>query len=90
MNALESHGKRHVRVIVHPVGAEVVSVRCLCDAVSKSLLCIRETQRTVLFYERTVDVVDILRALAVVEVRVEDHHGPAVHDEANLPPERTV
>jgi hypothetical protein len=77
-------------VIVHPVGAEVEYVRGLCDAGSKSLLCIRETQRTVLAYERTVDVVDILRTIAVLEVRMEDHHGPAVHDEANLPPERTV
>jgi hypothetical protein len=37
-----------------------------------------------------VDVVDVLGALTVGEVRVEDHNGPAVHDEANLLPEGTV
>jgi hypothetical protein len=77
-------------VIVHPVGAEFESVCGLRDAGTKSLLCIGETERTILAYERTVDVVDILRALAVGEVWMEDHHGPAMHDEANLPPERTV
>jgi hypothetical protein len=89
-NALESPGKRHVRVIVHPIGAEVESVSCLRDASTKSLLGILETQRAILAYERPVDVVDVLSELAVAERRVKDHHGASVYDKANLSPERTV
>ena len=76
-------------MIVHPIGAEVKSVSGLRDAGTKSLLGIRETQRTILAYKRTVDVVDVLGELAVGTSWVQDHHGTTMHDEANLPPERT-
>jgi hypothetical protein len=36
------------------------------------------------------DVVDVLGAVTVGEIRVQDHHSAAVYDEANLPPERTI
>ena len=90
LDALVSPGKRHVCMIVHPIGTEVELAGGLRDACTKSLLGILETQRAILAYERTVDVVDVLSELAVAERRVEDHNGAAVHDEANLPPERAV
>ena len=62
-------------MIIHPIGAEVKSESGLHDACTKSLLGIRVTQREVLAYERTVDVVDVLGVFAVREGRVQDGGG---------------
>jgi len=70
LDALESPGKRHVRVIVHPIGAEVKSVCGLRDAAPESLLGIREPECAILLHERAVDVVDVLCAFAVCERRM--------------------
>ena len=53
-------------------------------------MCIGKTERAILGYEGTVDVVDVLGALAVGEQEVEDRDGSAVHDEAHLAPEGAV
>ena len=90
MDALESQGKRYVGMIIHPIGAEVELACSFRDASPESLFGILETQRTILLRERTVDIVDVLCALPVRERRVQDHHSTAVHDEAYLPPKRTV
>lgn len=70
LDALESHGESYVCVVVHPIGAEVKHVGGLRDTTTKSLLGIRKTQCAILLYERAVDVVDVLCAVAVVERRV--------------------
>ena len=54
-------------MVVHPIGAETELASGLRDAGSESLLGVRETERSILGYERTVDVVDVLGALAVGE-----------------------
>jgi len=90
LDALESQRKYNVCMIIHPISAEVKSVCGLRDAAPESLLGIQDTQLMVLPYERAVDVVDVLCAVPVGERRVQDHHGAAVYDEANLSPERTV
>lgn len=90
LDALESPRERYVCVVVHPIGAEVKHVCGLRDTPTESLLGIRETQCSILLYERAVDVVDVLCAVAVLERRVQDHHSTTVHDEAYLPPERAV
>ena len=77
-------------MVVHPIGAEVESVCSLSDASPETLFGILETQCPVLLYERAVDVVDVLCAVAVHERRVQDHDSTAVYDEAYLPPKRTV
>jgi hypothetical protein len=89
-NALESQGERYVCVIIHPVSTEVEPVCGLGDASPESLFGIGETQCSILLYERAVDIVDVLCAVAVCEGRVQDHHRTAVHDEAYLPPKRAV
>ena len=90
MDALESQGERYVCMIIHPIGAEVELACSFRDASPESLFGILETQRTILLRERTVDIVDVLCALSVRERWVQDHHSTAVHDEAYLPPKRTV
>ena len=50
----------------------------------ESLLRIRKFERTVLGYQGTVNVVDVLGALAVGEQGVGGHDSAAVHDETNL------
>ena len=77
-------------MVVHPICAEVEPVCGLGDACPESLFGVREAQRSVLLREGAVDVVDVLGAVAVREGRVQDHHRTAVHDEANLPPERAI
>jgi hypothetical protein len=77
-------------VVVHPTTTEVIFVCGLSDASPELLLGIVETQRAIPLYERAVDVVDVLCAVAVCEGRVQDHHCTAVHDEAHLPSERAV
>ena len=77
-------------MVVHPVCAEVEFARGIRDARTEPFLCVWKAEGAILGHEGTVDVVDVLRALAMVERLVEDHDGAAVHDEAHLAPEGVV
>jgi len=77
-------------VVVHPIRAKTELVSGFRDAGSEPLLCVGKTEHFVLGDEGTVDVVDVLGALAVGERGVEDHDGAAMHDEADLPAEGAV
>lgn len=72
-NALESQWECYVCVIVHPIGAEVEYVCRLCDASPESLFGIRGTQCTIVRYERTADMVDVLCVVAVREGTSQHH-----------------
>ena len=90
MHLLECPGKRHICVVVHPVGAETELASGLGDAGSKTVLGVVKAERAIFGNEGAMDVVDVLSALAVGEGGVEDHDGSAVHDEAHLAPEGVV
>ena len=77
-------------MIVHPIRAEIELASGFRDTGAESLLRIGKSERAILGYEGTVDVVDVLSALAVGEKGVKDHDGSAVHDEAHLAPEGVV
>jgi len=77
-------------VVIHPIRAET-DLRAVSVIRGRGRCCVSgKTERAILGYEGTVDVVDVLGALAVGEQGVEDRDGSAVHDEVHLAPEGAV
>ena len=56
---LESPGKSHIHMVIHPICAEDELVSSLCDAHVESLAGIRKTKGAILRYKRVAEVVDV-------------------------------